>query len=132
MRFETPADLEREKNILDRMANHLKCDWVKMPEYDVDAMFTRDGYGVGFAEVKVMTEGWEVHGLRLFPINKLFRLMECNRFLTTVIIYAHPDRIGYVKIDDLSECMVKIVKRKDRDDVERWSVFFSRDLLKII
>lgn len=131
-KFETQADLDREKITLDAVAKYLKADWVKMPHYDIDAMFTRDGYGVGFAEVKVMTENFDAHPLRLFPVDKLFRLLECNRFLTTVIIYAHPDRIAFIKIDDLHQVMVKVVKRKDREDVERWSVFFSRDLLQVI
>ena len=51
-RFETQEDLDRERKAIELFAKHYKVKPVKLGEYDIDFLCTRNGIGVMLVEVK--------------------------------------------------------------------------------
>jgi hypothetical protein len=128
MVFETETDLKNESRTLGIFCQYMKCDWQKLPKWDVDALLFRNGSGVGFAEVKNYTSTSLQYPSGMLSINKLQKLIECARFLPVVLIVNHADKLGYIKIDDISGG-IEMGGRKPRvgstNDIE-WVIKFDK------
>jgi hypothetical protein len=130
MQHEQQSDIDNEKAALDKFCQLFNCQWQKMPQYDIDAMLHQDGKAIGFAEVKCFMNKWDDFENRLITFEKVGRLIDYDRLLPVVIIIAHPDRLGYVKLKELKG-EVKIVERKDREE-GNWHLVFHKEIIRLL
>ena len=69
--FETEKDLMNDKKTIEKFCEVRKCEYMKMPKWDLDFLIHKDGYGISFAEVKVRNQSYSSFPTQMLALNKL-------------------------------------------------------------
>jgi hypothetical protein len=132
--FETEKDLINEKKTIEKFCEVRKCEYMKMPKWDLDFLIHKDGYGIAFAEVKVRNQSYSSFPTQMLALNKLNGLLRSNEYLPSYIIYKYTDGIYYIHVKDIESNEIKYSgwnkERKGSKHDKEWLTYFDRALMK--
>ena len=136
MDSETEKDRSNEIEAIQEFCNYMKCDYVKLPKYDVDFLLTRKQKGVAFAEVKCRTHKFDSFKTQMLSFIKYSELVKVNRWLPCYFICRYEDGVWYISVDDIP--LDNIMKggranpRQERPNDIEFLIHFNRDLMNKI
>lgn len=117
--YETNADLSREQEVSDWLANYWRCEVVKLkPLYQFDRALIQDGEIQAFAEIKCRTNPSTQYKSYLISGDKMLKALAWRKLsgVPCQLVVAWTDAIGIFQVEDDREYTVKIGGRKDRAD----------------
>ena len=136
MDSETQAHRDNEIKAVEYFCKSMKCNYVKLPKYDIDFLLTRNGKGIAFAEVKCRTHTFSSFKTQMLSFIKYGEMLKVNKWLPCYFICQYSDGIYYINVNDIP--LDNITKggrnnpRAERPNDIEFLIYFNRDLMKLI
>jgi len=130
---ETAQDREREINVIDNFCKIQRCDFTKLPKYELDFLIHRNGTGIAFAEVKCRTHKFGAFPTQILSFIKLSKMLECSKWLPCYFICSYTDGIYFIEVNKIPLKNIRLGGRNNPrperpNDVE-FLIHFERSLM---
>lgn len=134
MDSETQQDRNNELTAIETFCDKMKCDYIKLPKYDIDFLLSRGGTAIAFAEVKCRTHEFYAFKTQMLSFIKYTSMLNTAKWLPTYFICKYTDGIYYIDVDSIPlnniEKGGRNKPRKERPNDIEYLTHFDRLLMK--
>jgi hypothetical protein len=132
---EKKEDLENEIAVIKEFGKAMKCEYQKLPKFDVDFLLARNGKVVAFAEVKCRTHSFNAFPTQMLSFTKYYELDKFGKNFPCFFICRYTDGIYYIESKEIPLDNIEKGGREPRphrpNDIE-YLIHFDRSLMKQI
>jgi len=98
---ETQADRINELAVIQNFCKHMKCDYCKLPKFDIDFLLTRNGKGVAFAEVKCRPQKYADFKTQILSFIKFSEFVKVSKWLPCYFICRYEDGDYFIDVNNI-------------------------------
>lgn len=134
MDSETQQDRNNELNTINEFCSVKRCDFTKLPKYELDFLIHKKGKGIAFAEVKCRTHRFEDFPTQIMSFIKFSKMLECSKWLPCYFICNYTNGIYFLEVNEIP--LNKIEKggrnnpRPERPNDIEFLIHFNRCLMR--
>ena len=132
--FETESDLNNELYVIKEFCKSKKCEYSKLPKWDLDFLIHKNGKGVAFVEVKCFNNSYSKFDTQMINLRKLNGLLRANEYLPSYFVCKYTDGIYYIHVKDIQSVDIRHggwnKEREGSSSDKEWLLYFKRNLMK--